>query len=195
MQTMLCEATPSYAVTSRHTYVTEAYDVQRRARINAESTSSISSFVSGAEHMLTANIRITRVIRHSWFNLHVHIPRSNNTFVRAILHELVFMPYGVYVRARFGCGRTWKTKEVQPIVIACIHMLWLKVDIVSDDDATDEPPGRYNTSEECTQTLPELTINQNVVHLLSDEQRQCFEHLSHQVSQILSISNSFHTTE
>jgi hypothetical protein len=146
----------------------------------------------GAIHIATTTINVSKVTNHSWYDLCVHIPRSNGGIERAILRELLFTPYGVYIRARFRRGDGFKVKDVHPVTIVCLHMLWLKVDIVSDDEHEDVSLVMYETMNECTQDLPHLTIDSSVVKQLDEDQVTCFEHLSHQVRQVLSISNTFH---
>lgn len=144
--------------------------------------------VRSGHGVVTVDVR--KVVNHTWYGMHAHVLRSNGRVVRAVIGELLFKPYGIYLRARFRSDDRTRSKDVDPVTVACVHHLWRNVDVVSDDEIPDEDdvvvPGLV--TEECVYTLPMLAVG-NDTHLTT-EQRSAFECVSRHANNITNITDA-----
>ena len=123
-------------------------------------------------------------IDHSWYNLVTHCLRSNGTVTRAKLKELVFFPHGIMIRVSMT-GRNAQ-KDVDPTCIAFLQVMWLNVDVVSDD----EVPEKSYVPEECTVSLGSLVLSEVALSRLDDDQKAAFRHITTQINLILKLQHS-----
>jgi hypothetical protein len=73
-------------------------------------------------------------VKHTWYNKHAHIFRTDGRVVRATLKQIVIInESAIYIKAEFvdDKGKT-RSKEVSPLTIAALQVLWENVDVVSD---------------------------------------------------------------
>jgi hypothetical protein len=72
-------------------------------------------------------------VKHTWYNKNAHIFRTDGRVVRAKLKQLVLERGAIYIRAEFvDSNGILKSKDVSPITVACLQILWENVDVVSD---------------------------------------------------------------
>ena len=78
-------------------------------------------------------------VEHTWYQKHAHIFRTDGRVVRATLLQLVLEHGAIYIKAEFlDTHGVHKTKDVSPITVACLHILWENVDVVSDMELPEE---------------------------------------------------------
>ena len=91
---------------------------------------------------------------HSWYGLQCHV-RDGSFLRRGIITKLSLTRIGVSVEVHTQ-GKVIKTT---PLLLICMHFLWLRNMILSDDDTDDE--------DETFDTLPPLQIfSSNSIYLL-----------------------------
>jgi hypothetical protein len=99
-------------------------------------------------------------VRHTWYKKNAHIFRTDGRVVRATLQQLVLERGAIYIKAEFvDSNGVIKTKDVSPITVACLQVLWENVDVVSDMDIpTDvEETTNFEPPPECDK-LPPLEV-------------------------------------
>lgn len=128
-------------------------------------------------------------IDHSWYNILTHCLRSDGTVTRARLKELVFFPHGIMIRASMSGQHVHK--DVDPTCIAFLQVMWLNVDVVSDDDTV--PTSSDYVPEECTVSLGSLVLSDSVLVKLNAAQRTAFRHITNQVNTILQLQHNQYT--
>ena len=101
-------------------------------------------------------------INHTWYNKHAHIFRTDGRVVRATLKQLVILNgCAIYIRAEFvdEKGDT-RSKDVSPVAVAALQVLWENVDVVSDVDLPDdlENETSFIPPRECDR-LPVLEVS------------------------------------
>ena len=122
---------------------------------------------------------------HSWNGLITHTLRKNGTISRARIHELIMFQHCIMVRCKIE-GQT-KTKDEHPIIVAFIHNMWVNVDVVSEDDLPDDTDMITYVPEECSQTLPSLTLSKSVEQKLTIQQKRAFRYISDKINIILAL--------
>ena len=77
-------------------------------------------------------------IRHSWYNKHAHIFRTDGRVVRATMKDIILDRGAVYMKTEFvdDAGNS-RIKHMSPITVAALQVLWVNVDVVSDLDLPD----------------------------------------------------------
>jgi hypothetical protein len=123
-------------------------------------------------------------IDHSWYNVVTHCLRSDGSVTRAKLKELVFFPHGIMIRVSMT-GRN-AHKDVDPTCVAFLQVMWLNVDVVSDDEVTD----KEYAPEECTVSLGSLVLAETVLAKLNEDQKAAFRHMTTQVNLILQLQHN-----
>jgi hypothetical protein len=118
-------------------------------------------------------------IHHSWYNIQVHIIRSDNRCLRSKVGQLIVMAdHQVGVELLFREKSKNLRKIVSPLLVATIRLMWLNRDVVSEDETE-------NISE--TQPLPSLCLLPSLGKILSMEQKRPLEFIFKQTSLILHI--------
>jgi hypothetical protein len=83
-----------------------------------------------------------------------------------------------------------KIKDEHPITVAFVHNMWTNIDIVSEDDLPEDIDSVTTIPEECTTTLPKLTIGSVVQDSLNISQKRAFTYISDKVNVILNMQNN-----
>lgn len=97
---------------------------------------------------------IVPIQHHTWYGKTCHIVR-NNKIVKAKIKELKLSKKGVVgFIVSFKVNGVTKNKLISPLMIACIHVLWLYVDVVSEEDE--------DTSMFVNEMLPLLKVEPKV---------------------------------
>jgi hypothetical protein len=97
-------------------------------------------------------------MNHSWYGKCAHIFRTDGRVVRSTLEHLLVQDGAVYIHVKFiGENGTIHTKDVSPIAIAALQILWMNVDVVSDVDIPDDEDAQFVPPPEC-ERLPLLTV-------------------------------------
>jgi hypothetical protein len=91
---------------------------------------------------------------HSWLNLSVHIFRTDGRVWRARIGHAILDDGVVALQAEFKDEGKKKKKLVLPSSIAALQVLWVNVDVVSEDEG---PETTFNPTRECDR-LPRLTV-------------------------------------
>lgn len=122
--------------------------------------------------------------RHTWYDLHAHIFRTDGRVVRANLREIVIENGGVYIAAHFTEKGKKKYKHVSPITIAALQLLWINIDVVSDVELPDdiENSTTFIPPKECDR-LPSLDLEEDDLQEFEDS----FKCLKVQVDTFLQI--------
>ena len=123
--------------------------------------------------------------KHSWYNMHAHIFRTDGRVVRAKLQDIVMENGGIYIAAHFTEKGKNKYKHVSPITIAALQLLWINVDVVSDVELPDDIENSTNfiPPKECDR-LPRLEMEDDVN---LEEFEDAFKCLKLQVDSFLQI--------
>ena len=100
--------------------------------------------------------------KHTWYNLHAHIFRSDSRCIRATLKQLVIInKSAIYIKAEFldDHGKIC-TKDMSPVTVAALQVLWENVDVVSDVELPDDLENETNfvAPRECDR-LPILEVS------------------------------------
>jgi hypothetical protein len=100
--------------------------------------------------------------KHTWYNKHAHIFRSDGRVVRATLKQLVIIhKSAIYIKAEFvdDHGKI-RTKDVSPVTVAALQVLWENVDVVSDVELPEDLDNETNfiAPRECDH-LPILDVS------------------------------------
>jgi hypothetical protein len=77
--------------------------------------------------------------KHTWYGKQSHIFRTDGRVVRATLKQLVLERGAIYIKTEFVDNKgVLKTKDVSPITVASLQVLWENVDVVSDVELPDD---------------------------------------------------------
>lgn len=85
-------------------------------------------------------------ITHSWYGKYTHVFRSDGRVVRAQVQKIFVDRGSLLVRVAFA----GHTKDVSPISIAALQVMWINVDVVSDMEAAHD----FRVPPECDQLVP-----------------------------------------
>lgn len=85
-------------------------------------------------------------ITHSWYGKYTHVFRSDGRVVRAQVQKIFVDRGSLLVRVAFA----GHTKDVSPISIAALQVLWINVDVVSDVETAQD----FRVPPECDQLVP-----------------------------------------
>jgi hypothetical protein len=127
------------------------------------------------------NENIFATIHHSWFNMSVHVIRSDHRCLRCKVGQLLVMAdHQVGVELLFRDKLKNLRKVVSPLFVATVRLMWLNRDVVSEDEAE-------TTVISETQPLPSLCLLPSLGKILTMEQKRPLEFLFKQTSLILSV--------
>ena len=73
-------------------------------------------------------------ITHSWYGKYTHVFRSDGRVVRARVQKIFVDRGSLLLRVSFA----GHTKDMSPIAIAALQVMWINVDVVSDDADIDQ---------------------------------------------------------
>lgn len=114
---------------------------------------------------------------HSWFGRIGHIEfESTGPVVRVRIGPLLVTPYGAVLRVQ---GKV-RTRAVSPLLLAAMHTLWVRTEILSEDEVEpqeseedgEEPEEEQPLKEEENTDLPFFTLNLgDLLDTLTPEQR------------------------
>jgi hypothetical protein len=104
-------------------------------------------------------------INHTWFNKSAHVFRTDGRVVRAIMKELFMEGDAIYIKTDFfdpRHGTGIQTKDLSPITIAALQVMWVNVDVVSDMEFPEDMDSVTNfvPPRECDR-LPPLDVYTN----------------------------------
>ena len=100
-------------------------------------------------------------VEHTWYQKHAHIFRTDGRVVRATVLQLVLEHGAIYLKVEFlDTHGVRKTKDVSPLTVACLQILWENVDVVSDMELPDdmEQVTDFVPPRECDH-LPALAVS------------------------------------
>ena len=142
--------------------------------------------------LATPNVTSYRTQDHSWFGRCVHILRSNGNISRAIIRDMNFKAHGIYFTAEIKCGgKSTRKKDVDAITIACIQLLWLNIDVVSESDSEEENV-LDQCVQECSNHLPLMSVSPETFQTFNRDQKLAFSFLSMQIASIINITSKIH---
>lgn len=118
---------------------------------------------------------IITVEDHSWFGKVGHVEfESAGPVVRVRIGAFLVTPYGALLRVSSMSRRKVRTRIVSPLLLASMHTLWVRAEILSEEEATeaeeddDVPSPPPKDSEE----LPFFTLNlEGLLETLTSEHR------------------------
>jgi len=125
-------------------------------------------------------------IDHSWYGIITHTLRNDGSISRARIRELTMFPHGIMVNCQIEGQH--KVKDEHPLIIAFVHNAWLNIDMVSDDDLPNDIESMTYVPEECSRTLPSLTLGKSVMDDLDRKQLRAFQYISKKINIILGMS-------
>lgn len=148
----------------------------------------------------------TTVLRdHTWNGYVAYILRTNGKITKAVLGDITFKPFGIYIKASFYENGRRRKKDVDIITIGVLQLMWLNVDVMSDSesDRSDEETTlleSVHVAIDQTQytevtRLPSLTISKSYTTCLSREQKQAFQYVQSQTQSLLALTNRMHPIE
>lgn len=76
------------------------------------------------------------IANHSWYGKTAHIMRAGGLVTRCEILEIVLRPCFVGLRVRYRKDGVSKRRQVSPIFLMAMHMLWWSHQVVSDDEAS-----------------------------------------------------------
>lgn len=94
---------------------------------------------------------------HTWHGCTAHLLRTDGRLVRCTINDIIFDSYGIYARVKFLDGKCMKTKDVSLLMLLSLQILWLQVDIMSDEEDSTEP---IEVSSLVTEKLPVFRLTQ-----------------------------------
>lgn len=129
---------------------------------------------------------------HSWNGITTHILRSNGKVFRAKLGSITLKPHGIYIHVSFIHKNKPKSKEVDLLSIPFLHLLWLNVDVVSDNETSESDIDlRYieQITTECSRVLPSLVIEEHSFDRLDQHAKDAMLYTKMQIDNILHLSS------
>lgn len=137
--------------------------------------------LSGKNKQVNQDENIFATIHHSWYNMSVHVIRSDHRCLRCKIGQLLVMAdHQVGVELLFRDKLKNLRKVVSPLLVATIRLMWLNRDVVSEDESE-------NMVSLETQALPPLCLLPSLGKILSMKQKRPLEFVFKQTSLILSV--------
>ncbi len=104
------------------------------------------------------------IANHSWYGKTAHILRAGGNVTRCEILDIVLRPCFIGLRVRYRKDGVSKRRQVSPIFLISMHMLWWSHQVVSDDEES--------TTIGPTETiLPLLRLHRSEESRLSHEQK------------------------
>lgn len=131
--------------------------------------------------------------KHNWFGLCGHALLGRGKTVRVRIGELILAPYGCVLATSWRHKNDWKHRAISPLMLAVAHLLWTRIDVVSDsDEENDDEALEYRAAPT---DLPVFAVDDGQTWVLSETQRDqlqlaCREVKTFQEQSVLTLFES-----